>query len=385
MPGIIALVPDAWGGPPMPRHQLLIRLAERMPVVWVDQASPWREHLRGPHRHPTDRGGSWGLSPPAAFHLYRPSRWLGEFYRPSWLVNAVRRTRLAHARALLRDAGCTDAVLYLWRPAFVYALAEGPWSLTLYHVDDEYSFSDTYAGIPDEEMQMLRGVDQVIVHSSGLLESKGGIHPLTELIPNGVDFDAFATPHPEPEDLAAIPRPRIGYAGIIKQQLDLGLVSRLAEEHPQWSFVMVGPVSHEERIGEAVSALRERPNVYFLGNKPVDRLPGYVQHLDVGILCYRINDYTNCIYPLKLHEYLAAGLPTVSTPIRTVSEHADVVRLAEGVEAWSRAIEASLAPGARTPEAIAGRRERARGHDWNRLAGRVHDLIVERLAERKPL
>lgn len=378
-PGIVALVPDVWGGPPMPRHQILTRLSRYMPVVWVDAVEPWQVQLRQSPISPADGYTVTDLAGTEAFHIYRPSRWLGEYYRPPWLSRMARRLRLSRALGILRKAGCTHPVLYLWRPEFGFALAERPWAMTLYHVDDDYSFSETETGIADDEFHVMRSVDQVIVHSTGLMERKGRINPRTALIPNGVNFDAFARAHPEPTDMAGIPHPRIGYVGVIKKQLDLDLLLGLARRHAAYSFVLVGPVQNCGTIDAEIEALRREPNVHFLGAKTPRELPAYTQHLDVGLLCYRVNDYTNCIYPLKLHEYLAAGLPTVSAPIATVREHASVVRLAHGPDDWSRALEESLSSRARSDDSVARRREVAGRHNWNDIAERIHALITEGL------
>src|SRR4029453_7545998 len=111
-------------------------------------------------------------------------------------------------------------------------------------------------------------------------------NPNTVCVPNGVDYEAFATPHNEPGDLARIPHPRIGYVGRIKRQLDLGLLRNLAKRHPSWSFVLVGPVENLGENENSMRELRELSNIHLLGPKPVQQLPAYTQHLDVCMLCY---------------------------------------------------------------------------------------------------
>ena len=109
-------------------------------------------------------------------------------------------------------------------------------------------------------------------------------------------------------------------------------------------------------------------------------LPAYTQHLDVGLLPYRVNAYTNCIYPLKLHEYNAAGIPAVGSRIRTLLEYDGVVSLATRVDEWSAAIEAALGPESCKPEAVAARRAVAKDHDWNQIAQRIAATIEDGLA-----
>src|SRR5262249_46664820 len=155
----------------------------------------------------------------------------------------------------------------------------------------------------------IRRVDQVFVSSRGLLDKKGDLNRNTLFVPNGVDYASYVRSWPEPEDLAPIPHPRIGYVGVLKKQLDLPLFHALAQRHRSWSFVFVGPQAHPEDIGPLIGQMARLPNVHFLGGKPVRAIPGYTQHMDVSALAYRVDDYTKFIYPLKLHESLASGHP----------------------------------------------------------------------------
>jgi glycosyltransferase involved in cell wall biosynthesis len=244
---------------------------------------------------------------------------------------------------------------------------------------DEYTFSKIEKPIEERERRLLSRVDQVFIHSPALWEKKGGLNPHSFLVPNGVDYLAYATPVAEPEDLKPIPHPRIGYVGRVKQQLDLALLITLAQWHPEWSFVLVGP---QESLGQATSlieTLSRMPNVYFLGHKSVTTLPAYTQHLDVCLLCYKVDDYTKFIFPLKLHEYLASGNPTVGSPIRSLQNFTHVITLAQTAPEWSRAISASHASPARSPEQIQARRDVAREYDWDRLVRLIARTLCDRL------
>ena len=273
--------------------------------------------------------------------------------------------------------GARRIALYLWRCEFAEALDCCNHDLSIYGIDDEYSFSEAEHPVPPGERALIARVDQVIVHSSALMRKKGGINPSTALIPNGVDFESFSSPQAEPTDLARIPRPRIGYVGLIKRQLDLALLLRLAQARPNWSFPMVGPVRAMHGKEQMLAELQARPNVHFLGGKPVQALPAYMQYMDVCLMCYEVNAYTRYIYPLKLHEYLAAGQPTLAPPIETVLEHADVLRVARCDDEWLDGIEWALSSAARSDAEIERRRARAARFDWDALTAKVAALIHE--------
>jgi glycosyltransferase involved in cell wall biosynthesis len=370
--GVIALVPDIWGEFWMPRQQVLTRLARYFHVVWVDPPQEWRQLWLGTRLAvPPD------LHSEPGFTVYRPGRFLPLVYKPKLLADLAMRLRLWRARAILRRRGVKRVVLYLWRPEFSAAFDIVDHDVSCYHIDDEYTFSPVEKPLDEREARVIRRATHVIVHSPGLLEKKGGLNPSTTLVPNGVDYEAFATPWPEPADLGAIPRPRIGYVGIIKEQLDLALIARVAEKHPEWNFVLVGPNNAER--APAMPKLHSLENVYFLGHKPVDQLGAYMQHMDVGIMPYVLDDYTKFIYPLKVHEYFASGLPVVASPIRSLRRFEQVAALVEGDDQWSAAIREALSGRCTLPEAIAARRQVAREHDWSRLVLQIANIFCAKL------
>src|SRR6266700_5062545 len=197
--GVVGLVPDQWVPRWQVRHHVLSRLAGYFSVVWMNYPSGWRNNLSVLHRHRV-KSTSYPVKPDG-LQIYEPELWLPRFGRPAWLAHLAARRRLKHACDLLRARGCTRLVLYIWRPEFVDALEQATHDLSVYHVDDEYSFSPTEVEIPSAERSLLESVGQVFIHSPVLMERKGGFNPNTEFVPNGVDYRLYATPVPEPEDL----------------------------------------------------------------------------------------------------------------------------------------------------------------------------------------
>jgi glycosyltransferase involved in cell wall biosynthesis len=375
--GVVAFVPEKWGGPWLSRHQVLTRLSRYFHVVWAEPAKRWRELLPGSHNPVNPSNGSETF--PEGFLLYQPGRWLPWFGRPAWLDSWTAAERGRRAAELLRQRGCKTIIFYLWRPYFDRVLESSSYDLSCYHIVDEYSFSPTELPLTDREIQLIKRVDQVFIHSPALLERKGHFNPHTQFVPNGVNYRAFATQQEEPADLRKIPHPRIGYIGVIKGQLDIGLLLGLATRHVEWSFVFVGPKNKLGMDAILVDELSKLPNVHFLGHKPIEIACAYPQHLDVCLLPYKANDYTKYIYPLKLHEYLAGGRPIVGTPIRSLLDFSHVVKLASTQEEWSRALEESLTPDAVSIDQIEKRRSIAKQVDWEALVHTIAGSLCNRI------
>lgn len=369
--GVLALVPDHWHGIWMPRHQVMMRLGRHFEVVWLEPPLGWRSHWwfggRGEETVQTHSARLPGFS------LYEPGRWLPEVYRPRWLRNRLRRRRLQQARQMLLAKGCTQIVLYIWRPDFDWAVHMIDHDCVCYHIDDEYQFSAVDKPNEPQEVALIQAADLVIIHSRKLLEMKGDLNPNTIYVPNGVDYKAYVTPADEPPDLASIPHPRMGYIGVVKAQLDFSMLEAVARRRPDWSFVLVGPRGYLGDKAATLDRLAQLPNVHVMGNRQVHELPAYTQHMDVCMMCYDVEDFTNFhIYPLKMHEYLASGRPTVAAPIDAILPFGHVLAIARTAAEWEPALEAALAPGENAPDRRRARQAAAADHDW--------DLLVDKIA-----
>lgn len=369
--GVVFVVPDHWRSLPMSRHRVAMHLARYFRVAWIDAVPTGTGRRIDEQREDTLSGefAEAGLVVHTASSTHRLAQ------RSQRARNWLLRQRVRRALRKLRFAGARYVVLYVWRPHFAPAIERLDHDAVVYHVDDEYSFSESEQPISDDELYLLRHADRVFVHSPGLIERKGRHSPHAMFLPNGVDYAAFATPAEMPADLAAVPAPRIGYAGVIKSQLNVDLLVAIAQQRPDWSFVLVGPVGNMGTKQPALDVLQQLPNVHLLGCKTLPELPAYMQHFDVATMCYAVNDYTNCIYPLKLHEYLATGTPVVSSAIRTARDFADYIELADTAADWVAAIERCLGTAATAPAAAQRRRALASRHDWERIVAAIADEI----------
>jgi len=189
--------------------------------------------------------------------------------------------------------------------------------LCIYDNMDELSlFNGASRELLDLESALFTRADLVFTGGMSLYEAKRSRHHSVHGFPSSIEFDHFAKARSiktEPADQAAIPHPRLGFFGVIDERMDLDLLGKVADLRPDWNFVMIGPVV---KIDPAI--LPKRDNIHWLGGKDYKELPNYLAGWDVGFMNFALNDATKFISPTKTPEFLAAGVPVVSTPITDV-------------------------------------------------------------------
>ncbi len=193
------------------------------------------------------------------------------------------------------------------------------------------------------ERQLIASADLVFTGGYSLYEAKKDRHPSVHPFPSSVDRRHFAMargPGIEPEDQKAIPGPKLGFFGVVDERMDLDLLAAVADAHPAWSVVVVGPV-----VKIDPKDLPQRENLHFLGGRTYAELPAYLSGWDVALMPFALNDSTRFISPTKTPEYLAGGRPVVSTPITDVVRHyeeLEAVFIARGPDAFVAACEQAL-------------------------------------------
>lgn len=238
-------------------------------------------------------------------------------------------------------------IAWFYTPMALDFAAEISPAITIYDCMDELSlFRGAPARLCENERELFERADLVFTGGASLFEAKRNLHPRVYAFPSGVDVSHFlqARSISKPfQEHNHIPRPRLGYAGVIDERMDLELIDRLAERRPAWQIVMLGPVV---KIDPAT--LPHRDNLHWLGIKDYADLPHYFAGWDVGMLPFAMNESTRFISPTKTPEYLAAGLPVVSTPIRDVVKpygELGLARIAADAEQFVLACEQSMAYG----------------------------------------
>ncbi len=246
---------------------------------------------------------------------------------------------------LFRREGIARPMLWYYTPMALPWTRHLPRSGAIYDSMDYLSgFRGAPAGLLDLEAELLRRVDAVFCGGASLHERMRSRHSHSHCFPSSVDADHFSAARgmrSEPADQRPVQRPRIGYAGVIDERIDMPLIDGLARARPDWQVVLLGPtVKIDPR------AVPSHANVHALGMKPYAELPSYLGGWDVGWMPFARNDATRYISPTKTPEYLAAGLPVVSTSIRDVIEpygRHRLVAIADTVEATVEAVDTALA------------------------------------------
>ena len=249
-----------------------------------------------------------------------------------------------------------------------------------------YYCIDDYAALPDVDAEavsamdahLLRSADQVFVASGLLLDSKRQANPSAIHAPHGVDVDLFrqaADPRLAPaEETTSLPRPIIGFYGLIEAWIDLDLIASLAKQRPQWTFLLIG------RLAVDAGPLRDLRNVVFTGPQPYDSLPRWARAFDVAIIPYRRTRQVVNSNPLKLREYLATGKPIVAVSAPEIDRFAAHVRIAATPQQFLEQIEAALATD--TPAYQQARMQSVSGQSWDARIDDVVRVVEQRLTER---
>lgn len=384
---LVYFAPGKWDGLWRNRQQLMSVFARQNRVLYVERLHHLRSTVAG------IRWGELGRSDLRGSSLRQVQDNLFVFRYPMWappsgqfplreLTRTIRRLSIQKA---LRKLGMSQPIVWFSLPGMGSWVHEMPKArLLLYHVVDEYT---TYGGqtparrrrIEEQEREMMALVDAVIVVSKKLYEAKRPMHLNTHLVPNGVDYQAYTAALDDPyvpDGLRAIRPPRLGYSGLIGDKLDLPMLTELAQENPAWSLVFLGEVRVVEQA-ETWRALLVMPNVHYLGLVEVSQVPHYLKEFQVGLMPYVKNRHAEHISPLKLYDYLAAGLPVASMDVPAAREFDSYIHLADSPRNFVRAVQAALAD--TTPERRQARRKIAAQHTWEARAQQLSDLIQAQL------
>ncbi|MCG8405514.1 MAG: glycosyltransferase [Phycisphaerales bacterium] len=333
-----------WFYDPTSKHHVMTLLSERNHVIWVNYhgsrrpqastadvraiASKLQQVVQGPRRI------SENMTVVTPLVLPIPG---------SALATKLNRRLLSkQIRSVLRDMPKRPLQLWSFAPDVDYLCGQFDEECVIYYCVDEFSAFAGYdrQAILEAERRLAVGADLVVTTSQTLYDSKRSLNKNTVLVTHGVDYEHFATATSEtvsaPADVAELRRPILGFWGLLQDWLDVTLIAQVAAARPAWSVVLIGEAAVD------VSGLANLPNVHLLGRRPYASLPGYAKAFDVGLIPFRDNELTRAVNPIKLREYLSAGLPVVSTPMPEVRRYEKLVHIAPDAASFVAACEKAL-------------------------------------------
>lgn len=291
-----------------------------------------------------------------------------------------------HVRRTIAEFAVRNPILWLYSPYHCELPGKFGEKLSCYHNYDEFPDFITNTRIKNLVQQydnlLTSRVHVVFTTSRAQLNRRKVVNFNTYFVPNGVDFELFnrsVDPNlPVPEDIAKLPRPIIGFAGMLSDHIDIALLIKVAEAYPDYSLVLVGPdylPDSSER-----QRLNNLSNVYFLGFRELNRLPNYLKGFDAALIPYKLEGHVLSGYPQKLHEYLAAGKSVVATAMPELLPYNQKIRIAKTHDEFVIMIREALVDYSKTR--IQERITVARENTWDHRIDEMYRILEDQMASK---
>lgn len=352
---------------PINQHHLMRRLGARNRVLFVESLGLRRPQLASRDLRRIARRlmrGLRGARQAGPVHVLSP---LVVPFHGSAAPRSLNRFLLRRqVRRAARRLGMARPILWAYAPQAEVLLDVLEPEQVVYHcVDDVASQKGVDAeGFRTAEERFARLADLVLASAPALAERMRSLSSNVLYAPNVADTDLFATAldvGPVDPFVDGLARPRLVFQGaIVATKLDVGLIAELARLRPEWSIVLVGPRGAGDPGGD-LSPLETSPNIHFSGPRREADLPAVLRGADAGLIPYAINDLTRSVFPMKVYEYLAAGLPVFSTPLPALADVSAVEAVGSAAE-MAAAIERELAVDG--VERCSERSKAAAAHSW---------------------
>lgn len=217
----------------------------------------------------------------------------------------------------LKDTDISESIFWYYNPMAFPLTAQYQPKLVIYDCMDELSaFKFAPANISYHEEQLMSKADIMFTGGKSLYNAKKDKHPDIYAFPSSIDKNHFGSARhitEQPADQAEIKGPKLGFFGVIDERFDIELIREVANAKPDWQFILIGPVV---KIDPA--PLPRSSNIHYLGSKSYQELPAYIAGWDIALIPFQLNESTRYISPTKTPEYLAAGVPVISSPIKDV-------------------------------------------------------------------
>lgn len=369
---ILCLAAANWEGMWARAQQFMTIFARRgNRVIYVDPPITYLSPLK----NPALRGQANGRLRRAEenIYIYSPPVILpfGNMYRKiNWLNQ---RNISAGLKKVYRELGLKPTICWTYLPNTV-DLPLPEYVTLVYDCADEHT---AFPGLINKETvarmerELFARAGAALASARELYLRKKDFAPALVVVPNGADTKHFNSAQQPglaaPEEMAALPRPVIGYIGAVSPWLDQELLLAAARAHPEWSVAVIGPVD------TGVAPLAALPNVRLLGRKDYGELPAYLKSFDVAVIPFKLNELTLGVNPVKLYEYLAAGKPVVSSDLPEVRPFSPLVSIARDPDEFVKKVEQELAGD--SPEKTAGRLRVAEQNSWEARALAAEEAV----------
>ncbi|HEX4804700.1 MAG TPA: glycosyltransferase [Conexibacter sp.] len=371
------------------QHHLMSRLARTNRVLFVESLGLRQPQLAGKDVKRIVRRLRRGLAPPRAadgLHVLAPL--VIPLHRFRLVRECNRRLLPLLVRRATRRLGFERPILWAYVPQAEALLDALRPALVVYHCVDDIAAQPGIDGTSFRaaEERFARRADLVLASAPSLAARMRTLNANVLDAPNVADTALFARalePGPIDAALDALPRPRVVFTGaVVATKLDVPLLVELARARPDIAFALVGPVGPGDPRTD-VSALAAEPNVHLLGARAYDELPAVLRGADVGLIPYARNELTDAIFPMKVYEYLAAGLPVVATQLPSIAGVQEVAT-APDAAGLAALIDGALADD--DPARRAARSRAAEAHSWDvrlaEIAAAIEAIEAERERER---
>ena len=361
------------------QHHLMSRLARDNDVLFIESLGLRRPQLSGRDVRRIFRRLRRGLAPPREMDGVRV---LSPLVLPLHSNAAVAKLNARLLRRAVRKAtrGMTRPILWGYVPQAEVLLEPLDPATVVYHCVDDIAAQERIdtASFEAAEKRFAARADLVLASAPRLAERMAELNPNVLFAPNVADTDLFSTAledGPVDRDLEALPRPRIVFTGaVVSTKLDFGLIVELARLRRDWTIALVGPVGPGQPDVD-VSPLEAEPNIHLLGRRPYADLPAVLRGADAAIIPYEVNELTRSVFPMKVYEYLAAGLPVTATRLPSLAG-VDGISFAATAGGFAECIEAHLDED--SGEKRSERSRLAAAHSWDARLAEI-DAALERL------
>lgn len=365
-----------WNRSPNAIQHITEIFAQRNRVVWVSGIP-----IRSPRvrmrdlRRVVDKGRKMFSTSMKSYNRSIPVTEVHPFFIPYYDQGTIRQLNDRFLRSLLLEAtrklGFRNVIVLASNPMVAGVIGTLGESSSHYLCIDDYAANEgAFRCLGELEQEILQKVDSSWSMSDVLLNTRLPKSGENHFFPEGVNLNHFkVTGGPPPPALATIKKPIVGYCGLLAWWVDLELIARCAEAYPDVSFVILG----EAKVD--ISALTMHSNITCLGHIPYDVLPRYMEQFDVGLIPRRINRLTMAMNPLKLLEYMAMGMPVVSSNLPEVKKFGEQVFVAENTDLFVRYVGEALKDNG--PERKRQRLALAERFSWHSVVEEMSRVIQE--------